>query len=135
MDDIADYLSTTGTAFKFNDIGDAVGGTIINAKIVEGEDLSRPPKPTKTLVITLESKDGDEWSVWVKPGQMLTALSNAVKTAKPGVTKPSIEEGDKVSFTFERTEPSKTVGFNPKKVYAVAYKAAAPSAVSADDLI
>ena len=155
--DIDDFINSAGgsaPAFKFKNIGDSVTGTVVRRSIIETPDLNTKEK-VKNLVLELETDKeytqevtdritgdikkitGTRWSIWIRPSQLLTALSNALREegAPPGSPQP----GDRIAVKFASTEPSKTPGFSPKKVHAVQYKQGAPAAsaapTSVDDLL
>lgn len=143
-DPIADFLNErTGDyaqAFKFEEVGDTIAGTITHRNIVDGTDLKG--EQTRSMVITVVADDGAEAALWVKSGNMLANLGKALRDAKPGEARPTVAEGDRIAVKFTHTEPSKTAGFAPKKIYAVSYKAAArqtapapAGGVNVDDLI
>lgn len=162
MSDISDFINSGSggaPAFKFVNKGDKIMGTVIRREVVESTELNDKTKVVKNLTIQIRSDEehtlpvrdkvtgapvmvtGREWTVWVKPNsQMLSALGLALQAgnAPKGAPLP----GDRIAFEFTDTEPSKTVGFNDKKVYAVVYKhvpqtatvGTAASGVSIDDL-
>ena len=156
-DEVDAFISSAGgsaPAFRFKNIGDSVTGTVVRRNIVESKDLNTK-EMVKNLVLELETDKeytqevtdritgdikkitGTSWSIWIKPSQLLTALSNALREegAPPGSPQP----GDRLAIKFASTEPSKTPGYSPKKVHAVQYKQGAPAAsaapTSVDDLL
>ena len=123
--------------FKFANPGDSIEGTVERASLYTGPNLNGEEETS--LVVNLETADGDRWTVWVKPkSDLIRKLGQAVAEAKPGVSKPTVEEGDSVSIAFVRTEPASKKGFAPRKVYDVTCEAASAkpaSEVTAADLV
>jgi hypothetical protein len=153
--DVADFINNNSgnslPPFKFLNPGDSIVGTVTRSVVKEVPDLKDRTQKVKTLILELKTdqeytqpgKDrdgapiintGHEWSVWVKAGSvMLTALAEALKAGEGRTGAPF--EGDRIAFEFTGTEPSKTVGFAPKKLFKCAYKPAVSAvAVSIDDL-
>jgi hypothetical protein len=123
-----------GAGASFEEIGDGVGGVITFMDIVDGMNFTQTEK-TRQKVIDLQPKDGDSIRLYVKKGNMETELAAALRGH--GLDAPRV--GDSLAVTLVGTKPSKTKGYNPAKVYEVAYKVAATTAAtgatSAADLI
>lgn len=139
--------------FKFTNVGDSLMGTVTRRQVAVVPVIGKPGEQEKKLIIELKTdkeytqpkKDretgqtvmvtGDEWALWIKKSQMLVALSAALKEADAPQGAPL--PGDRIKVTLKATEPSKTPGFNDKKVYEVQYKAGAPelNAVDVDELL
>lgn len=161
--DIDDFINSGGSrapAFKFVNAGDSVVGTVTSRSKVNVPVIGKPGEVEEQLLIQLKTdkeytcmgKDkagapvtltGDSWSVYVRPNsQMLTALAQSLRDG--GAPKGGPHPGDRLAVEFVGTEPSKTQGFAPKKVYRILYKhvaqealasaAASSGAVSVDDL-
>jgi hypothetical protein len=96
----------------------------------------------KNLVIELADASGIEdgvpfsdrsVSVWVKPSQLLQAISSALREA--GAKR--VEVDDRIAVEYYDEEPT---ALSPKKLYRVAYKvavsatSASSAALSVDDL-
>lgn len=134
-DQVAKFLQDNAQfapAFKFEQIGDKVAGEVMRANVVDGTDLNGNPQ--RQLVIQVRTDAGTEHAIWVKPGQQLTALYKALHEAKPNDPQPSVEAGDRLAMLFATTEPSKTPGFTPKKVFQCAVRAGTPTAAAQADL-
>jgi hypothetical protein len=118
--------------FKFEKIGDALVGDIVHvpAKSVETQFGPRLP-------IQVRRDDGTVVTLWIKQGQMASAIVAAARKADcDGIT-----VGGRLAVTWESEKPSGKG--NPMKIYAAAYRppavdptAAFPGAApTADDLI
>jgi hypothetical protein len=158
-DDVDDFLKQNSKkgvpGYSFLEVGDSVVGTITDRQVVEVPVIgSKTGEKQKKLVLSLRTDKeysqtkrdketgqpvvvtGNEWSLWIAPGQMLSAISNAVRDANAPEGSPRI--GDRLAVKFTGTEPSKTPGFNPKKVYEASYKVSAEvasAAPSVEDLL
>jgi hypothetical protein len=123
--------------FKFVNPGDSIEGTVERAKTYVGPNLNGDEE--ESLVVNLVTAGEERWTVWVKPkSDLIRKLARAVAEAKPGLSKPTVEEGDVLSIAFVRTEPSSKKGFAPRKIYEVTCEAAPSkpaSEVSAEDLV
>ena len=143
-DPAAEFLSSAGgdnaPAFKFENVGDGVGGIVKRVDVVTRPNLNNTGNE-RSLVVTLETREGVEWSVWI--GESKPRLVNAVKGAlqQYGLAAPQI--GDKLAVKFTGTAAPKNPAHSPAKVYAASYErgvtttaAAAPASAepSADDL-
>ena len=157
MGAVSDFMNENAgnniPGFTFTNIGDSVMGTVMRRSVPDVPVIgSKTGETEKKLILELKTdkeytqtkKDrktgepmlvtGDEWSLWIGKGQMLTALGQALKEENAPEDAPCV--GDRIKVTFKETEPSKTPGFNPKKVYEVQYKAGAPvAATSVDELL
>lgn len=155
VDEFLNSAAGSSPAFKFKNIGDSVMGTIVRRSVVETDSLRKDEGKVKNLVLELETDHeytqpvtnrrtgettdvtGKNWSIWIKVGQLLTALSNALREegAPPGSPNP----GDRISVKFTSTEPASKPGYSPKKIYTVQYKQGAPdrseAPTSVDDLL
>ena len=137
MTDIDDFLTASGApAFKFTEIGDTIKGTVTS---VEKRDVfkfgTQEPdtwpngNKKEQLVITVDA-DGEEFRIFaVKPSAMFAAIREAV--AKSG---GRFAEGGTLAVKHTGTEPSKTPGYAPRKLFAAKYEPPAPVAdVFGDD--
>lgn len=109
---------TSGSTFKFEEPGAEIYGTISDLQIIDGFDMSTPPKPEKQRIIDLDTDTGEAARIYVKKGSMQYELGQALRTA--GLKAPQV--GHRLSIKFERTEPATTKGYSPRKVYSVGYK-------------
>lgn len=157
-DDIEAFMSEASgkkvPGFTFTNVGDSLVGTVTRRSIADVPVIgSKTGEREKKLIIELKTdkeysqpkKDpetrqtvmvtGDEWSLWIRKSQLLTALSNALKAADAPKGAPL--PGDRIKVVLKDTEPSKTPGFNDKKIYEVTYKAGAPEVppVDVDELL
>ncbi len=118
-------------SFKFRDIGDGIAGTLTTEpRRHEGTDLNG--KPQTNWIFEVETDAGDRWSIWAPVGKAISReIAKAMQEA--GVT--TFSEGDRLAVTFTGLgEPTKP-GYSPPKLYSAAYRAKAPSGVSASDLL
>lgn len=118
-DAVDEYLDNRGgsgaPSFKWSAIGDVVAGTVTGRRIVDHDDLQG--EPTQSLVIDITADDGEEHTVWVKRGQMESALANTLKSAGS-----RLQAGDRLAIKYASDRPAKKAGHNPQKIYEVAYK-------------
>jgi hypothetical protein len=143
VDEISDFInSNTGggaPSAKFKQLNDKVVGTITRRSIVTTKD-QKTHVEVKNLVIEIDDVSGVEGgapvepgprSIWVKPSQLLQALSNALKEAGTS----AVTVGDRIAVEWYDEEPT---NLSPKKIFRVAYKplagASASAALSVDDL-
>lgn len=118
-------------SFKFRNVGDAIVGTLTcEPRRHEGTDLNGQPQTN--WIFEVETDTGDAYSVWAPVGK---AISRAIAKAMQDAGVTSFSEGDRLAVTFTGLgEPTKP-GYSPPKLYEAAYKAKAPSGVSASDLL
>lgn len=136
FDEANELLGSSGgaPAARFEAIGDTVKGRVVSAvKRQQTDFATREPKfwpdgnPKWQIGITVATDDGDEVCIWAK-GQMLKAIRDAV-AATGGKLEP---EG----ILAVRYDSDEDVGKgNPMKVFVAQYKAPAPAAMSASELI
>jgi hypothetical protein len=141
--DVNDLLAggTKVPGARFENVGDAVVGTIVSAEARQCTDMQGKPEvwpqgdPKMQVVITLqtderdtsiEDDDGQRRLFAKKPGAMLSAIVEALGGQR-------LEVGGRLAVKFTGTEPSSTAGFSPKKLYAAAYQP--PAANQAADLL
>ena len=105
-----------GTAVTFEAPGDRVAGTITYATIEDGTDMKGNPQ--RKRILDIQEDDGTVRRLYVKPGMMTSELGARLREF--GLEGPRV--GDRIAVVFETTKPSKTAGYNPVKVYSVAYK-------------
>lgn len=125
-----------GNAVTFEQIGDSIAGTIVFATIEDGTDMKGNPQ--RKRILDIEDEEGERHRLYVKPGVMQAELGK--RLTELGREAPTV--GDKIAVVFESTKPSSKPGFNPVKVYSVAYKVGtapapsnAPTGVAASSLI
>lgn len=142
MDPNALLMSTGSRAAKFEEIGATVVGFVHTVEVRQrtdiktGEPMTWPDgNPRNQLVIALrteahedEDDDGLRTLYVPIPSQMQKALADAIR--KVGAS--GISAGMKVGVKFSKTEPAKTRGFNPQKIYTVKVEPPAQS-VAVDD--
>lgn len=123
-DEISEFINAnTGNSapsFKFKEIGDKLVGTVQRRAVVETKDLSDPSKKVKNLVLELEDAQGELHSVWIKPSQLLSALSDALKSANAVQGSPLV--GDRLAVAFVDTEAPKQSHHSPKKIFTVTFR-------------
>lgn len=99
-------------SFAFTKVGDGVVGDIIHIA-PQTVDTKYGPR----LPIQLKREDSTVVTLWIKQGQMASAIIDAAHAAgADGLT-----VGGRLAVTFEAEKP--TNKGNPMKVYAAAYKA------------
>jgi hypothetical protein len=148
VDDFLRQNASAGApAFKFRSVGDSVRGTIVRRAIVGTTPIGGGEK-VNNLVLEVETdtehtipdKDGNpvtgnQWSVWIKPSQLLSEIGRALRDAQAPPGSP--DAGDRIEITFTGTEPASKPGFSPKKLYKVNYRVGARTSaapMSVDDL-
>lgn len=150
-DDINGFLLSGGAkAFPFNNLGDSVEGTIVDAELrqqtsMEGELLTwSDGKPRMQLVITLQTKlhdtDDDDGirTIYAKGGKfdvaqgegtsMRDAIADAVRTMKAD----KLEAGDSLVVAYTGLGVAKR-GYQAPHLYTAGFRKAKAS-VSADAL-
>lgn len=139
--DLDDLFAGSGApAIKFTSVGDSVSGIITDAEVRQQRDYdSNEPKfwddgkPMMEVILTITTslrdssiEDDDGTRRVFCRGQMLTAMRDAVRKAK--ARKPEV--GGKVTITHSGLGEAKKRGFNPPKLFTVAYEP--PTAVQMD---
>lgn len=126
MTDIDSFLSFSGApAAKFEEVGDIARGTVVAAQITQAmkfgtmePDWWPSGEPKEQLVITLDTDEGPRRLFAVKmnaPGCQFRAILDA----KAG---RSFQVGGTLSVKYTGTEPSKTPGFAPRKLFVAKYE-------------
>ena len=129
MSDTAQFLHENAgnfpPTFKFTTPGDSVTGIVERTELYTGPNLNGDTETS--LVINIAEDVDTRHTVWVKPkSDLIRKLGQAVAAAKPDVRKPSVEEGDRLTISFVRTEPAKTRGFAPRKIFEITCEPGAP---------
>jgi hypothetical protein len=130
-----------GPGVYFGTIGDKVVGVITaTPRQVDTEfgerlviELRATSESTATKGTSGEDgdiQDGDEVTVWVKPGAMAAAIRKAIVDA--GAT--GLTEGDTLAVAYSGDGEKKKAGWNAPKLYVARYTTAKP-AVSLDSLV
>lgn len=120
---MSEWLSG-GTGFKFDEIGDGVGGQITFYTIEDGTDFNG--RPERKRILDLHTKDGDDHRLYIKKGQMQAEF--AARLREHNLAEPRV--GDYVAVQLVGEKPSRKG--NPAKVYEVVYQLGeAPAAVAA----
>lgn len=130
-----------GNAFPFDNVGDAVTGTVVALEQQQQTDMeSGEPawwddaktRPKIMYAVTLQTAlrdaaDDDglrtiylRGSTKPETQSSLAAVRSAVKAATGGY---DIAYGGKLTLTFSGQEPSKQRGFSPRKLYTAQYEA------------
>lgn len=99
-------------SFAFVKIGDGVVGDIVHIAPATVETKYGPRLP-----IQIRREDQTVVTLWIKQGQMASALVDAAHAAGAD----GLAVGGRLAVTFESEKP--TTKGNPMKVYAAAYKA------------
>lgn len=132
--EVADFIDNNSggggaPSFKFANVGDTLKGTIKRLAVVTTTD-NNTKESVKNLVINVETDDEEEFTLWIKPSQLLQALSEALN--KAGIKSTEMAPGDRIAVEFYDTKPTK---LSPQKLYRVKYKAAPRAAnINLDDL-
>lgn len=144
MSNAMDWLNTNGGGgdsqssgnISFAEVGDTVVGTIETApRLVTTQYGDRLVLELSALDGTTAAADGnqvtagDVVTVWVKPGAMARAITNAVRTA--GCS--GLEIGGKLAIKHSALGEKKP-GRNPAKLYDAKYEAPAAKPTNVDDL-
>lgn len=123
-------------AFKFEAIGDTAKGRITKLDTAQVRDFKTGQSrtyddgnPIMQIVITLETKDGEETRVFCKPAAR-ASIREAVQTA--GCT--GLETGGELALQYSGDEPPEQLGLSPKKLFTAQYKAPSNN-ISANDLL
>jgi hypothetical protein len=126
-----------GASARFDNIGDTITGTILNLEmrqrtdIATGDPLTWPngdPQMQAVIAVqTTEQDDEDDDGIrvlYVKGSKKAgsRSLHDAVATAAKTAGK-NLEPGGTLTVTYTGDEPSKTKGFNPRKLYSATYAA------------
>ena len=136
-------MATGSRSAKFEEVGATVVGLVRTVEVRQrndiktGEPMTWPDgNPRNQLIIGLQTEahededDDGVRSLYVPiPSQLQKALAEAIR--KAGAS--GISQGMKVGVKFSKTEPPKTRGFSPTKIYTVKVEAPVQS-VSVDDL-
>lgn len=142
-------LGGGGASAKFENSGDQISGTIKSTEVRQQTDLATGAPltwdngdPRQQLVVTLQTDqrtDTDDDGVRAlyvkgskKPGSQ--SLHDAVATAVRNSGAKSLEVGGTLTVQFIGTEPSKTRGFNDRKLYTASYTAPDKAAQAGDFL-
>lgn len=143
-DDANEFLMSTGAkAFPFENVGDAVTGTIVSMQKRQQTDMQtgKPAywdngDPKMMLMVTLQTElqDDDEddgvRTVYLRGGNhtavsgtgtsSLNAVRDAVKRSKSAA---GIQDGATLTLSFTGIGKASSKGFNPPKLYTATYKA------------
>lgn len=138
-----------GASAAFDNVGDAVTGTVESTEVRQQTDFqSGQPltwddgQPRMQLVVSLqtaEREDSDDdgiRKVYVKgskkPGSQ--SLHDAVASAVRASGAKGLEEGGTLTVTFTGEEAPKTRGMSPRKLYSATYAAPDKAAQTGDFL-
>jgi hypothetical protein len=138
-----------GGSVKFDAIGDTVTGTIVSIEVRQQTSLEdgKPlvwdnGDPKMQLVVTLATDlrdDGDDdghRNLYVKgskqPGSQ--SLHDAVRAAVQAAHVKGLAPGGTLTVSYVGEEPSKTRGFNARKLYEASYVAPDVAAATGDFL-
>lgn len=152
-DDVSSFLfGGGGRAAKFDQVGDQVTGTIVDAQMQQqtAMETNEPltwsdGRPRMQLVITLQTDDrnGDDDDgqrrIYCKGGNYEvasgtgTSLKDAISDALKKANARSLDEGGKLTVAYTGEAKRTNRGFNPAKLYRAKYEAPKVS-IKADDL-
>lgn len=129
-----DFLNNYGgerhPAFKFENVGDTIKGTIAETpRVVDTKNMNNG-QDEKKLVITVTAEDGETYAVWVKAGFAANAVKEALREAN--AEKDGLQEGGQ--FAMRLDELRNTGKPQPAKVFKAKYTPPAPKGVGVDDL-
>lgn len=149
-DTTADFLlGGGGKSATFETIGDAITGTVVSSEVKQQTDISTgTPQtwdngdPKMQLVVRLQTtlrEDEDDdgiRAIYVKGSKKAgsQSLHDAVATAVRTLGAKTLEVGGTLTVTHTGTEPSKTRGFNARKLYSATYTAPDHAAATGDFL-
>lgn len=145
MTTVEDLLSGGSPSASFPTVGTTVKGTVESIEVVQQTDFTTGAplawddgNPKMQWIVTLvtddrnpeDPNDAGHRNLYVK-GQMMTAVKEAIRSsgAKGDV------RGGTLAVKYESDGEQKRAGFNPPKLYAAQFRAAAPSNVTAEELI
>lgn len=134
--EVMDYLKSNSSgnsypSFKFDHVGATAKGTIIDTpRVVNTTDLNTG-EPSKTLVVEIETDDGDKFSVWIQKGNIVSAVKAAITASGAD----GLHEGGTLAIKYTGDGEQTKRGFNPPKLYSAAYKPPVASGVNVDDLL
>lgn len=141
-------LGGGGSSAKFENVGDAVTGTILSAEVKDQTDLATGAilkwdngDTRKQLVVRLQTTQRDDEdddgvrALYVKGSKKAGShsLHDAVASAVRLAGAKSLEVGGTLTVTYTGEEPSATRGFNPRKLYSASY--VAPTAATAGEFL
>jgi hypothetical protein len=109
-------------SFAFINVGDAAVGDIVHVAPTTVDTKYGPRLP-----IQLRRDDQTVVTLWIKQGQMASAIIDAARQAGAD----GIAVGGRLAVSFESEKP--TNKGNPMKVYAAAYKAPTAPTVNLGD--
>lgn len=120
-DDVRDFLDESSGSrfpgFKFDEVGKGVKGRIIEKpRVVERPNLNDGALE-KQLVIALQPDEGEPVSVWVRKGFLAQAVSEAIAAAGAA----GLEVGGELAVQHHDTQPAKTAGHHPAKLFRAKY--------------
>lgn len=142
-EEVHDFLSGGGApSVSFPSIGTTVKGIVLTSEIRTQTDLEGNDKtfddgsPRKQLVVTLQTdmfddeipNDDGQRRVFIK-GQMTKALKDNLR--QQGMSVENFIDGGHLTVSYTGDQPSEKKGYNPTKLYTVAYTAPAASSVGA----
>ncbi|WP_061960634.1 hypothetical protein [Demequina flava] len=141
MTDASDFLMGGGSASAFqkdDPIGTSITGQIVTTEVRQQTDIqSGQPltwdngDPKMQLVVTIntdqriDDEDDGNRALYVKGSKSIgsKSLHDAVRAAVQNANAKGLEPGGTLTVTFIGTEPSKTRGFNDRKLWEATYKA------------
>ena len=142
-------LGGGGASAKFETLGDTITGVIESTEVNQQTDIKDgSPKtwdngdPIMQLVVTLQTSlrededDDGKRKVYVKGSKKAgsRSLHDAVATAVRNSGARGLEVGGTLTVTHDGVEPSKTRGFNDRKLYSATYAAPDKAAQTGDFL-
>lgn len=150
MSNATDFLmgASSGSA-RFDNIGDTITGKVVTTEVRQQTDIS-DGKPLvwddgsarMQLVVTIQTDQRDDAdddgrrALYVKGSKTAgsRSLHDAVRSAVQAARAKGLEPGGTLTVTFVGEEPSKTRGFNPRKLWQATYVAPDHAAATGDFL-
>jgi len=118
---------------KFDKIGDAVIGTLIDAEVAPVTDpmgnvqYDKNNNPKQQIIYTLQTDERDP-EIEDDDGQRRVfakwAIQKAISTclAEAGLAKAGLQEGGRLTITFSATQKASQRGYQDIKLYTAAYE-------------
>lgn len=122
---MSDFLGSTGTSLKFENVGDIHKGKLLKITPREDRDPNGTIKtwdngePKMVYIWELEIENGETGSIWVR-GNLVKVLKDAAKAAGAKTSNDLI--GADVMIKHHELGESKTKGFAKPKLYQAKIK-------------
>lgn len=142
-------MGGAATSAKFEHVGDTVTGTIVTTEVRQQTDIQTGQPlvwdngdPRMQLVVALQTDQRDDPDddgirmVYIKGSKARgsKSLHDAVRAAVEQAKTKGLEAGGTLTVSFIGEEPSKTKGFNPRKLWQATYTPPDTAAAASDFL-